>query len=59
MARDLAEAALTRLAQGDWLNDAALVVVERGAAEAPPGWPGYEVLDERVWGARQDRYSEA
>jgi 16S rRNA (guanine966-N2)-methyltransferase len=45
------ETALQRLAEGGWLAPGALAVLERGADEtaAPP--PGYELVDERRWGA--------
>jgi 16S rRNA (guanine966-N2)-methyltransferase len=46
----LAEAALARLAAGDWLAPGALVVVERGEDDAEIVPPGFEALDSRVWG---------
>ena len=49
--KGLAERCLTALAEGGWLADEALCVVERGADEAPLAVPGFEVLDERVYGA--------
>ena len=47
----LAERCLTALVAGGWLADAALCVVERGADEPPLSVPGFELLDERVYGA--------
>jgi 16S rRNA (guanine966-N2)-methyltransferase len=49
--KGLGEVALTKLAEGGWLAPGAIAVVERGAGEAPPEVPGYEVLDERDYGA--------
>jgi 16S rRNA (guanine966-N2)-methyltransferase len=34
-----------------WLSPEAVVVIERGAAEAEPQAPGLELLDDRIWGA--------
>lgn len=50
-AKGLGEQALARLAAGGWLAPGAVVVFERGASE--PGFEaeGYEVLDERAYGA--------
>jgi 16S rRNA (guanine966-N2)-methyltransferase len=50
-AKGLGEVALARLAEGGWLAPGALVVFERGADEAAPEAPGFEVLDERAYGA--------
>ena len=50
-AKGLAESALAALTDGAWLAPGALVVVERGAGEAPLLAPGYETLDSRAWGA--------
>ena len=47
----LAERCLTALAAGGWLADDALCVVERGADEPPLSVRGFELLDERVYGA--------
>jgi 16S rRNA (guanine966-N2)-methyltransferase len=47
----LVEPALAALVQGGWLSEGALAVVERGAGEAAPGAPGFEILDTRTWGA--------
>ncbi|MFQ5984899.1 MAG: RsmD family RNA methyltransferase, partial [Alphaproteobacteria bacterium] len=48
--RGLAAGALTALAQGGWLAEAAIVVVELGAGEpfTPP--PGFLTADERRYG---------
>ncbi len=47
----LGEKALAELAQGGWLSPGAAVVFERGVDEAPPATPGFEVVDDRVYGA--------
>jgi len=49
--KGLGETALQRLAEGGWLAPGATVVFERGAEEGPFGTPGYELLDERAYGA--------
>ncbi|MDX2274793.1 MAG: 16S rRNA (guanine(966)-N(2))-methyltransferase RsmD [Hyphomonadaceae bacterium] len=48
--RGLAEAALARLKQGGWISAGALAVFECGADETP-ATPGFELLDERSYGA--------
>lgn len=50
-AKGLGEQALDRLAAGGWLADGAIVVFERGATETPFEAAGYEILDERAYGA--------
>jgi 16S rRNA (guanine966-N2)-methyltransferase len=50
-AKGLGERALAELAAGGWLAEGALVVFERGEAEPAPDMPGYEMLDERRYGA--------
>lgn len=50
-AKGLGEQALAELAKGGWLKDGAIVVFERGVAEPPIVTEGYEVLDERTYGA--------
>ena len=50
-AKGLAEKALAELVAQDWLVPGAIVVVERGAAEADIAPDGYEVLDARDYGA--------
>ncbi len=47
----LGEVALARLAEGGWVKPGALAVFERGADEAALSVPGFEVLDERKYGA--------
>jgi 16S rRNA (guanine966-N2)-methyltransferase len=47
----LGDRALGELAAGGWLADGALVVLEVGAREAAPQVAGFELLDERVYGA--------
>ena len=46
----LGERALAQLADGGWLVDGALAVLERGADEADPVTPGFEPLDARTYG---------
>lgn len=50
-AKGLGETALARLAAGGWLAPGALVVFERGADEPALDADGYELLDERKYGA--------
>jgi 16S rRNA (guanine966-N2)-methyltransferase len=47
----LGEKALARLAEGGWLTNGALAVLERAADEAEVEVPGFEALDARAWGA--------
>ena len=47
----LGEAALARLASGGWLAAGALVVLERGLADPALTPVGFQLLDERTWGA--------
>ena len=47
----LGEAALMRLASGGWLAETALAVLERGVADPAPTPAGFQLLDERTWGA--------
>ena len=49
--KGLGEVALAKLAEGGWLAPEALVVLEKGTAEAAPAVPGFEVLDARDYGA--------
>jgi 16S rRNA (guanine966-N2)-methyltransferase len=49
--KGLGEQALSRLAEGGWLADGAVVVFERGVTEPAFESPGYEVLDARDYGA--------
>jgi len=49
--KGLGEQTLTRLIEGDWLAPEAVVVFERAANDLDLSAPGYEVLDERTWGA--------
>lgn len=49
--KGLAERALAELAAFSWLTDDALCMVERGADEPPLSVEGFEVLDERTYGA--------
>ena len=47
----LGEAALARLAAGDWLAPNAVVALERGQGDPSPTPEGFSLLDERTWGA--------
>lgn len=49
--KGLGETALEKLASGGWLARQAVVVLERGADEAPLSVAGYEQLDVRDYGA--------
>lgn len=51
--KDLAAPALAALREGGWLAEEAIVVVELGSGEAPPEAPGYEIIDQRRYGAAQ------
>ena len=46
----MGQRALAKLKEGGWIDAGALVVFEVGADEAPE-MAGYEVLDERSYGA--------
>ena len=50
-AKALGEQSLRRLMEGDWLKPGAIVVFERGSDEPDIETPGYERLDDRVYGA--------
>jgi 16S rRNA (guanine966-N2)-methyltransferase len=47
----LGEAALARLVAGGWLAPDAVAILERGLADPAPTPPGFQLLDERTWGA--------
>ena len=49
--KGLGERALAELLAGGWLAEGAVVVFERGADEPAPIAPGFELLDERKYGA--------
>jgi 16S rRNA (guanine966-N2)-methyltransferase len=49
--KGLGEKALAGLAAGGWLKPGALCVLERGADDGALEAPGYEMLDERRYGA--------
>jgi len=49
--KGLGEQALARLIEGDWLTPEAVIVFERAADDLDLHAPGYELLDERTWGA--------
>lgn len=48
---DLVPPALEQLVKCAWITPSALVVAETGAGEAAPVTPGWDLLDERVYGA--------
>jgi 16S rRNA (guanine966-N2)-methyltransferase len=48
---DLVPPALEQLVKGGWTTQGALVVAETGADEPAPAAPGWDVLDERLYGA--------
>lgn len=50
-AKGLGPKAVAALAEGGWLSPDALIVLEVGTSEATPDTPGFEVIDERVYGA--------
>jgi 16S rRNA (guanine966-N2)-methyltransferase len=50
-AKGLGEQALQRLAEGGWLAPGAILMFELGVTEPPLGTQGFEVLDEREYGA--------
>ncbi|GJL98012.1 MAG: methyltransferase [Hyphobacterium sp.] len=49
--KGLAPPALTGLIDGHWVTDDALAVLEIAADEDSPVIPGWDPVDERVWGA--------
>ncbi|WP_394694004.1 16S rRNA (guanine(966)-N(2))-methyltransferase RsmD [Hyphobacterium sp.] len=49
--KDLAPPALSGLIDGHWITDDALAVLEVAADEDVPYLPGWEAIDERIWGA--------
>jgi 16S rRNA (guanine966-N2)-methyltransferase len=53
------EAALTALSRQAWLASDAIVVVERGAGEAPMRLVNFEMLDVRGWGAARVGFLKA
>jgi 16S rRNA (guanine966-N2)-methyltransferase len=55
----LGEAALARLAAGDWLAPGAVVVFERGSDEPAFSAPGFEALDIRDYGAARVHFLRA
>ncbi|HWF77065.1 MAG TPA: 16S rRNA (guanine(966)-N(2))-methyltransferase RsmD [Caulobacteraceae bacterium] len=55
----LGEAALVRLAQGGWLAAEALAVLERGADDPAVVPEGFELVDERRWGAARVSFLRA
>jgi len=47
----LAPPALTELIDGKWVTDEAMAVLEVAVDEDVPEFPGWEPIDERIWGA--------
>jgi 16S rRNA (guanine966-N2)-methyltransferase len=58
-AYDLVPPALDQLVRGAWITPGALVVAETSADEAAPVAPGWDVLDERVYGAARVSFLRA
>lgn len=56
--RGLGEAALARLKSGGWIGADAIAVFECGADEAP-ATPGFDLLDERAYGAAKVLFLKA
>lgn len=52
-AADLVAPTLAALAEGLWLQQGALIVIEQGEREAPAQAAGFEEIDRRVYGAAQ------
>jgi len=52
----LATPALAALAKGDWLTAGAIVAVELGARDPAPAATGFELVEERTWGAARVRF---
>jgi 16S rRNA (guanine966-N2)-methyltransferase len=55
----LGEAAVTRLAEGGWLAAGAVAVLERGADDPTLIPAGFELIDERRWGAARVSFLRA
>jgi 16S rRNA (guanine966-N2)-methyltransferase len=51
--------ALDQLVRGAWVTPAALVVAETSAGEAAPVTPGWDLLDERLYGAARISFLRA
>ncbi len=49
--KELGEAAVAALQEGGWMAEDGLIVLERSEGEGAPDLPGWEVLDERRYGA--------
>jgi len=49
--KGLGELAIAELAKGGWLAPGALIIFERGADEPDPVCKGFEIIDDRTWGA--------
>ena len=57
--KGLGERALAQLAAGGWLSPDAVAVFERGAEEPDPEVAGFELLDDRRYGAARVFYLKA
>ncbi|HEY1427202.1 MAG TPA: 16S rRNA (guanine(966)-N(2))-methyltransferase RsmD [Caulobacteraceae bacterium] len=55
----LGEQALARLAGGGWLAPGAIAALERGAGDAASAPAGFELVDERRWGAAKVSFLRA
>jgi 16S rRNA (guanine966-N2)-methyltransferase len=49
--KSLGERAIAELVEGGWITPEALLVFERGADEPDPVVPGFELIEDRNWGA--------
>jgi 16S rRNA (guanine966-N2)-methyltransferase len=58
-AYDLVPPALDQLIKGSWVTPDALIVAETGADEAAPTTPGWDLLDERLYGAARVSFLKA
>lgn len=56
---NLVPAALDQLVKGAWIGPGALVMAETGSDEPAPVTPGWELLDERTYGAARVSFLKA
>jgi 16S rRNA (guanine966-N2)-methyltransferase len=57
--KGLGEAALAGLRAGGWVAPGAIVMLERGASDPDGDTPGFELLDERTYGAARVTFLRA
>lgn len=55
-AQGLVPLALVQLAEGQWLSPGALIVAETGSDEPTPAAPGWDMLNDRIYGAARVSY---